>query len=427
MVSGLAAAGDQGGTDPAAAGETETPPNRPAGTEGAVAVPAASDRAMRYYRTGNWLWAFNTLWGWLIPALFLFTGFSARLRDLARRVGRKWFFIVAVYMILFLAVSYLIDLPLSYYQQFVRQHAYDLSTQTPGKWFSDSVTGLLVGMIAAVLFAWVPYLLIRKSPRRWWLYTGIAMVPFLFFVFLVQPVWVAPLFNKFGPMKDQALEARILALADRAGIQGSRVFEVNKSVDTKAVNAYVTGFANTKRIVLWDTIIDRLDPEELLFVMGHEMGHYVLNHAIKGIFFGASLILVALFLIHRLADRLIARFRHRFGFDELGDIASVPLVLLLFSLFFFLLTPVVMGFGRHLEHEADRFGLELTRDNHAAATAFVKLQEENLGNPRPGVLFKLWRSTHPPLGERIDFCNGYRPWETGEPLVYGDRFAPGTP
>jgi Zn-dependent protease with chaperone function len=117
---------------------------------------------------------------------------------------------------------------------------------------------------------------------------------------------------------------------------------------------------------------------------------------------------------------LIARYRDRFGFAELADVASVPLVILLFSAVSLVVTPAVLGVTRHDEHEADRFGLEITRDNRDCATAFVKLQEENLSIPRPGLLYKLWRSSHPPLGERIDFCNAYRPWEKGETLKYGD-------
>ena len=122
------------------------------------------------------------------------------------------------------------------------------------------------------------------------------------------------------------------------------------------------------------------------------------------------------------AGGIIRRWQARLGFSELADVASLPLILLLTSQFSLVVTPVMMAHSRWQERQSDRFGLEITRDNHAAATAFVKLQTENLGNPRPGWLYKLWRSSHPPIGERIDFCNSYRPWERGDPLTYGDRF-----
>ena len=389
---------------------------------GPVAVANPSDKALRYFRSGNVLWVVNRIWGLLIPALFLFTGFSARIRNWAQKLGRKWFFVIGLYFIIFTLINFVIDFPLSYYESFIREHAYDLSNQTFGKWFGDSLKSELVSIVIGFLFLWVPYLLLKKSPRRWWLYTGILMAPFLFFIMLISPIWIDPLFNKYGPMKDRALEAKILTLAEYAGIEGSRVFEVNKSVDTKTVNAYVTGFLGTKRIVLWDTIIAKLNEKELLVVMGHEMGHYVLGHVVKSIFFFSVLIMITLFITYRIAGVLMNRFRDRFGFDQLSDIASLPLLLLLMNICFLVITPVVFTFTRYQEHEADRFGLEITQTNHAAATMFVKLQEENLSIPRPGWLYKLWRSSHPTLGDRIEFCNSYRPWEKGIPLKYETLF-----
>ena len=371
------------------------------------------------------LWAVDMALGFLIPIAFLFTGFSARLRDLARRIGRNWFFTLVVYFAFFALINFVIGLPWSYYTDFVRQHDYGLSNQTLGKWFGDSMKGLLVGLVMGALFLWVPFLLLKKSPRRWWLYTSILAVPFLFLLIVVTPIWIDPLFNDFGPMKDRGLEQQILALADRAGIEGSRVFEVNKSVDTKVVNAYVTGFFGTKRIVLTDTIIAKLTAPELLTAMGHEMGHYVLGHVPETVVFLSGLILVTLYLAHRTAGYFLTRHSRRLGFDSLADVAALPLLLLLTNLFSFLVSPVALAYSRHHEHEADRFSIEITRDNHALGTAFVKLQTENLGNPRPGLLYKLWRASHPPIGERIDFCNEYKPWEKGEPLRYEKLFKTG--
>jgi Zn-dependent protease with chaperone function len=241
---------------------------------------------------------------------------------------------------------------------------------------------------------------------------------------LVAPIWIEPLFNDFGPMKDKALEAKILSLAGRAGIEGGRVFEVNKSVDTTALNAYVTGFGSTQRIVLWDTTIAKLDEPELLSVMSHEMGHYALGHLWQSIVAICLMSLLTLWLAHRTAGALIRRFQHRFRFTELADVAALPLILLLVNVFGFAIAPFANAWSRHVEHEADRFGLELTRDGHAAGTAFVKLQVQNLAIPRPGPLYELWRASHPALGERVDFANDYKPWEKGEPLIYGKYFRP---
>jgi STE24 endopeptidase len=387
-----------------------------------VPVPEASEKALRYYRSGNVLWLLGTAWGLLVPVLLLVTGFSAGMRTWARRLGRKWFLVIVLYFLMFSVVGYLADWPLSFYAGYVRPHAYGLSHQTFAKWFGDSLKELLVVVIGGTVLVWLPYLAIRRFPHGWWVIGSVVALPVISFFVLITPIWIDPLFNQFGPMRDRALERDLLSLADRAGIEGSRVFEVNKSIDTRTVNAYVTGFRQTKRIVLWDTLVARLDRPELLFVMGHEMGHYVLGHVGQLIVGMSLLTLVTLYAVHRVAGGIIRRFKGVLGFDQLSDVASLPLLLLFFQISTLLLTPPMLAFIRHNEHEADRFGLELTRDNHAAATGFVKLQEENLGNPRPGWWFKLWRATHPPLGERIDFCNTYHPWREGQPLRYQGLF-----
>ena len=407
----------------AAAPAAAAPSPAPQADTGAVPVPQPTEKAVRYFRGNTVLWAVGILWGLLLPALALFTGLSARIRDLSRRMGRNWFFTIALYGIILTALAWLVGLPLAWYADFVREHAYGLSNQTFGKWLGDSLKGLALSLVGIPLVLWMPYLLLRRSPRRWWLWTGLGAIPLLVLLIFVSPIWIDPLFNRFGPMQDERLEARILALAQRAGIEGGRVYEVEKSVDTDAVNAYVTGFGGTKRIVLWDTILRKLDERELLFVMGHEMGHYVLRHVILNLVLAGALVLLSLYAVHRLSGWFIARWKHRFGFDRLDDVASYPLLVLIVSLVSLVVTPVPLAFSRWAEHEADRFGLELTRDNRAAATAFAKLQQENLAVPYHGTLYKLWHDSHPPLGERIEFINGYRPWATGQPLKYGDRFS----
>ncbi|MFC1728942.1 M48 family metallopeptidase [candidate division KSB1 bacterium] len=385
-------------------------------------MPEPTEKAMRFYTTGNMFYILTVALGFLIPALFLFTGFSAKIRDWSVKTGRKWFFIIACYIAIFTVIEAIIYFPLDYYLGFVRLHDYGLSNQIFGKWFGDSMISLGLSLFLGVLIIWIPYLLFKKSPKRWWLYTGLAFIPLLLFVVLITPVLIDPLYNDFGPMKNKELEAKILDLAETAGIEGSRVFEVNKSVDTEAVNAYVTGFGGTKRIVLWDTIIEKLDEDELLVVMAHEMGHYALNHVMTGILFAIAGTFLVLYLVYRTIWFMIRKFGGRFRFDRLDDIASYPLLMLMISFYSFLGNPLVNAFSRYLERESDRFALEITHDNRAAAEAFVKLQYENLANPRPGIIYTIMRASHPSLGDRIDFCNEYKPWETGEELKYGHLF-----
>jgi STE24 endopeptidase len=389
---------------------------------GTVVVPQPSETAIRYHQSGNVLWGVGTLLSLLIPALILFTGLSAGIRNVAQRIGRRWLLTVAVYALIFVLVMSLLTLPLAYYSGYLREHAYGLSNQTVGRWIGDWLKGVAVSGLGLALVLWIPYLLLRKSPRRWWLYTGLAAIPLAALMLVITPVWVDPLFNEYVPMKDKALEARILALAERAGVRGSRVYQVNKSADTKAVNAYVTGMGRTKRIVLWDTILAKLEPNQVLFVTAHEMGHFVLRHTLAFILGAALITTLSLYVVHRVAGRLIARFSERFGFERLSDVASFPLLLLLGSIVTLILTPAVLAFTRYQEHEADRFALEITRDNRAAATTFVRLQEDNLLVPRPGTLYMLWRGSHPSLGDRVDFANHYRPWEEAKELRYGHLF-----
>ena len=387
-----------------------------------VAVPEASADAMRYYESGNILWIVQQAWTLIVPLLFLLGGFTGKLARFSERWGKRWFFAIATYLVLFVALYKILFFPFDFYADFVREHAYGLSTQSFGRWLGSFGKTWLITLIGAIAFVWIFYLLLKKSPRRWWFYSSLVSIGIMFFLTFIQPIWIDPLFSTFKPMNDKKLEREILDLASRAGIEGGRVFEVDKSQDTLQLNAYVTGFAGSKRIVLWDTTIKRMQPDELLFVMGHEMGHYVLHHIWWGMLFSSALTFLIFYLTYRSAHFLLARYHKRFGFKELSSIASLPLLLFLISLFIFLASPLTNTFSRILEHDADRFGLEITQQNEAAAKAFVILQLDNLANPRPGPLYIFWRCTHPPLAERIEFCNSYCPWQEGLPLKYDKHF-----
>jgi Zn-dependent protease with chaperone function len=389
-----------------------------------VAVPEPGESAVRFYRGDNALWCIRRAWELFVPGLLLFSGWSARMRDRAERITRSWFIALAIYVLAFLAVRYVLDLPLNWYQGFYRLHAYRLSNQSFGRWLGQSFKQGLVEAAGGVAFLWIPYWLMRRSPRRWWLQAWIAATVASVLVVFITPVWIDPLFNRFGPMTDKSLEADILDLAERADVEGSRVYEVDKSADTRFVNAYVTGFLGTKRIVLWDTLIAKLDRRELLTVAGHELGHYVLGHVMQGTLLGSALALIGLYLLHRISGPCVRICRHRFGFDRLSDMASLPLILLFLSAGQLAVDPLILAVSRHMEHEADRFALEITRDNQAFARAEVKLASENLGVPRPGSLYRLWRASHPSVAERIEFANRYRPWAQGGVGKYDRLFAP---
>ena len=405
--------------------QSEPVPAQSPDTTTTIPVPEPSTLAVQYYRSGHLVWAGATALELLVPAALLFTRLSARVRDLARRIARgRWFLTVAIYAAAYVLIQAILFLPFAWYAGFVRQHAYGLSTETAGEWLADWGKGTAITAVIAALVLWIPYRLLRASPGRWWLWTGLLTAPLTALAMIVAPVWIAPLFDEYGPMRDRALEARIHQLAARAGIPDSRIYEVRKSDETRQVNAHVTGFGGTKRIVLWDTLVDRLEPDEVLFVMGHEIGHFVLRHTLTVILGATLLATLSLFVVHRVAGGLIARFHPRFGFDRLDDVASLPLLVLVGGVVMLAATPAVLALSRWQEREADRFGLEMTRDNQAAARAFVRLHDENLAVPRTGLLYRLWRGSHPDLADRIEFSNRYRPWSRGDSLRYGNRFRP---
>ncbi len=389
-----------------------------------VAVPEPSPKAVSFYHSTILLIAVIILWSLLIPVGFLFTGFSAKLRSWAERLGRKWYFSYAIYCTAFSLICFVLLLPLLFYGGFIHLHHYDLSNQSFARWLYCSVQGAAIVLVGGLAVGWIPFFVIKKSPRRWWLYLGLLTPLYLCFTLWIQPVLIDPLFNKFTPLQDKELEAKILAEAARAGIPGSRVYQVNTSVDSKVENAYVAGLMGTKRIVFYDTTLQNMNRDELLFVMGHEMGHYVLWHKAQRIAFKSILILVSLYVAYLLTGPVIGRFKNIWGFAAPSDFAALPLGVLAFWLFCFVDQPINMAFSRHLEHEADRFGLEFTHENHAAAIAFVKLMQVGLGVGRPGAIAMIWFGSHPCIADRIEFCNTYHPWETGQPSKYEEYMKP---
>ena len=387
-----------------------------------VAVPTATEIAMRHYYIGNILWLLQLALSFVIPLLFLTTGFSAKLGKFSRIRGKYWFFSIALYLLLFIAIYQLISLPLDFYTEYVVEHEYGLSIQTLSKWIEHYAIWTLLFIVGAILFVWIFYLLLQKSPKNWWFYSSIVAIAITFFITFISPIWIDPLFDTIGPMKNKELEAKLLAFASKAGLENSQIYEIKKSDETHMANAYVTGLFGTERIVIWDTAIKPNDIDGLLFTLGHEMGHYVLNHNWWFMFYYSIATFLIFYLTYRSSIFILHHYNKRFRFNNLYDIASLPLLLLLINLFTLLASPVFNYISRDMEREADRFGLELTQNNFAAATLFRNFALDDLANPNPGILYTIWRCDHPALKDRIEFCNSYCPWEQGQPLKYAKYF-----
>ena len=398
----------------------------PALADEPVPVPQPTPEALAYHHGQDLFWLADQALTFLEPAIILFTGWAAGLTGWARRVtGGRWYPTLALFGALYIVISTLVEFPLVYWRDYVFAHAYDQSNQTMGKFLHDEAIGLIVQVVIIALVIWIPFLLIRRSPRRWWLWSAVALTPVFIVGIVLAPVFISPLFNTFTPLPDGALKARIEDQAARGGIRDATILKMDQSTDSKTFGAYVAGLGGTARIVIFDTALTALDEREILFVVGHEMKHYLLDDVWKLVGIYAVLMLVGFFAVDRLARAAIRRWSVPFGFTELSDPAALPLLLAVFGLAALVATPVVNAMSRHIEHEADRFGLEITQDNHAAASAFLKRNNEAMGVPYPGWLERTFRLDHPSLGDRITFANEYHPWAEGKPLVYGDRIKAG--
>jgi Zn-dependent protease with chaperone function len=378
-----------------------------------------------YSRTRVVLAVVEPIYTVLLALLLLFSGLSSRLRDLAERAGRLRYLHVLVYLALFTLVTFLLTLPLTWYGGYALEHQYGLSRQSLGQWFLDELKGegfdlLFFGVVPLVALA---YRAFERAPRTWWLWVGLGTIPVTVIGVLIGPLVVEPAFNKFTPLHDAVLRQQILDLAARADIPARKVLESDMSSKTSKLNAYVSGFGASQRIVLWDTTLERMKPDEILFVMGHEMGHYKLGHIWKGIAWASAGGFALFFLAGFLMRFSLERFGERWGVRALHDIASLPLVLAVLVVLSIVAQPISNKISCDIEHEADVFGLELTRTNDAAARAFLKLAEDNRSDPEPSAVVKVMLYDHPPLGERIRFALDYRPWESGQP----NRFFHGRP
>ena len=371
---------------------------------GSLGYPLSSERQAQlksYARFVN-VWRFAEFFISIgLLALLLFSGLSAKFRDWAQ-TARKRFFIYWLYLAIFVVALFLLELPINYYREYVVESQYGFMNQTVGEWFLDSLKALGLTILLGIIPMWFFYYLINRV-KRWWLVFSIGAIPFLIFFMVIAPVFIMPMFNKFEPLKDKRLESEILTLANKAGIEGSRVYEVDASKQSTKINAYVTGMFGSKRIVLYDNLIKGFTPDEIKFVMGHEMGHYVMHHIWWGLAMAVVFIAFVLWLTDKTIHGAIIRYRARFKFDRLGDIASLPLVLIFLSVFSFVFQPISNGLSRYFENESDKYGLNITGiSGDKAAIAFEKLSAYNLADPDPNALVEFWFYDHPALKKRID-------------------------
>jgi STE24 endopeptidase len=370
-------------------------------TEAYRAVLSDAQRAKSdaYYEGGYWLTLWDLLYGLGVAALLLFGGWSRRMRELAQRISpRPWLYTMLYAVFWILAIS-LLELPMTIYRDYVREHQYGLSNLTFGAWVSESLIGLGVALAFGAPVVAMIYAAIRRAGANWWIWaSGIVLVAMIFSG-IVAPVLIAPLFNTYTPLPPGQVRDEVLSLARANRIPAENVYVVDQSRQTTRVSANVSGLFGTTRISLNDNLLKRTSLPEIRAVMAHEMGHYVLNHSVRLMIYITLLLTVAFFILRIAFDAAVARWGARFGITDRGDPAGLPLAVAIMTLLLTLATPVISTIIRQSEAEADAFAVNASREPHGFATISMRLSTYR--KIKPGPLEEVIFYDHPSGYDRV--------------------------
>lgn len=407
------------GAQPAQNSETASPKKPPKAYK---LPPDKEAQAIAYAHSRRQLYFLDLLFNTVGLVLLIQLAFAPRLRDRAERLSRNRFFQAVVFAGPFFIVLGLLSLPSAAAGHWLQRH-YGQSVQGWGSWFWDAVKGGAVSLVLAVVLVWLFYAVIRRSPRRWWFYAWLGSLPILVFLIFVEPLLLEPLFFRFTPLAagNPQLAAELERVVQHAGqnIPETRMYLMNASSKVNELNAYVTGIGASERVVVWDTTIAQMTTPEILFVFGHEMGHYVLHHIRNGLIFTAGVLFIFLFAGFHALRWALRRFGPAWKIRGADDWASLPVLIFAIMIFSVIFTPIDNAYSRHLEHQADQYGLEVVHGivpdaPRVAAQSFQILGEIDLAEPSPSTAVKIWFYDHPTLDERILFAQTYDPWDKGE-------------
>jgi len=347
-------------------------------------IPAeATARSNAYFEGGYWLILWDFLVGAIVLLLLLHLGWSAAMRNFAERIARFKPLQTLIYWTEFSIITFILGFPLTVYESFLRERKYGLATQTFGPWMGDQLKALLVSIVLGGLVVALLFGVVRRLPRTWWIWGSVVSIVFLAFFVLIAPVYIFPLFNKITLLEDPKVTQPILSMARANGIPADKVYQIDASRQTTRMSANVSGFGHTMRITLNDNLLRRGSPEEIQSVMGHEMGHYVLHHIYKDFVFFFIVIVTGFALLRWSLAWCLARWGERWQIRGVGDTAVLPLVSLLASIFFFVLTPILNTHVRTTEGEADMYGLNASRQPDGFAQAAIHLGEYRKMSPGP--------------------------------------------
>jgi STE24 endopeptidase len=343
-------------------------------------TPAQRAKSDAYFEGGYWLLLWNTLYAVLIGAVFLLTGLSRQIKKLVSRsknINLRNFLYAVIYFLL----SWLLLFPLDVYQGFYREHQYALSNLGFGEWLKEEMIGLAVLCIAGSLLIMVVYIAIRRARKSWWIWGAGITICFIAFGAFIAPVFLSPLFNKYTPLPEGKLKAEILSMARANEIPADNVYMFDASKQSDRVSANVSGLGSTTRISLNDNLLKRCTPAEIKSVMGHEMGHYVMNHVYKGLLEISVLMVILFALVNAVMMWAIAKYGVRLGINDIADIGGLPLLVVLFTVASFLFTPLTNTMTRTQETEADMFGLNAAREPDGEAHVDMMLSEYRKVDP----------------------------------------------
>jgi len=345
--------------------------------------PAERARSNAYFEGGYWLQLWDFLSTVVVMWLLLRFPLSVRMRDFAERITRFRPLQTAIYCVLFIVVLSVATFPLTIYEGYIREHKYGLLNQTFGPWMRDQAVVLGVSIVLGVLLIVPLFGLVRSLGKNWWVWGAVASIVFYTFVALIAPVYIAPLFNKYTKLQDPSIKDPILSMARANGIPATDVYEFDASRQSNRVSANVSGFAGTLRISLNDNLLKRCTLPEIATTMGHEMGHYVLNHIYKGLVMSGVVIVIGFAFLSWGINFALSRWRGPWGLREMGDIAVLPLAVIVLSIYFFVTTPINNTITRTMEFEADMYGLNAARQPDAEANVDLLLGEYRKMDPGP--------------------------------------------
>ena len=358
-------------------------------------------RAREYSRTKDRLSLLGIAVSLLFGSAFVFSGLSRRLADLLLPAEGASAVQRLRYTAALSALTTLAGLPLRYYSSFVVERRYGLSTQDWLSWAADVVKGTAIGLPLELGLVEGLYAAMRRWPQRWWLAVSAAVIPLTAIMSHLFPVLIAPRFNRYEPLRDEALAARLRDLTARAGIPVADVMQMDMSRRTTKANAFFAGLGRTKRIVLADTMLESFTPEEIEGIVAHEAAHQVHKDIWRFIGLAGLTTLATTAAVNVLASGLLRRMPSLAGTDRLESSRSLPVLGVVMSLVGALVSPLQLAYSRQIERRADRYAIRLTGNPRGYAGAMRKLAAQNLADPSPSRAATLILHSHPPLAERI--------------------------